>query len=327
MTRTPLRALVVEDDGNVVDFIRRTMVVLGHDCVCATNVQDAREALRKGDFHYVLLDLKIPAMPDGLFPNIDSGMTFLAEIGKERGNGRTPIFVMTSHTDQGFGMAVKLTQMGASHCIPKPLDDKPLSQIIQEVLADHSRRSLLDGKTSQPVSQEPQPKQPKTVDLQAQSTECYGELEAVKGGRGLLRIFSMRKGPGKRPELCDPIGLDKQAFSILVGGVENSRSRFIEKKAGQAEADGKHLGRSECEPPDEYSHNIVWDRNELAVILHNKDDYGSLTREQKNTIKTAMGRVRKLARFKDVSQLVSEADKDGHRCLAIRLRFRKSGQA
>lgn len=135
MTGEPLTALIVEDDANVVDFIRRTMVVLGHECVCVTNLQDARDAYGRNAFDYVVLDLKIPAMADLLFPDMDCGMTFLSEIGQRGGNGRMPVLVMTTYAGEGFDMAIRLAELGASKCITKPLDDKPLSEIIREVLA------------------------------------------------------------------------------------------------------------------------------------------------------------------------------------------------
>lgn len=181
MTRTPLKALVVEDEPNVVDFIRRTMVVLGHDCICATNVQDAREALRSGGFDYILLDLKIPALPDGLFPSIDGGMAVLAEIGDQPGNGHVPIFAMTSHTDQGFDMAVKLTNMGVSRCIPKPLDDKPLSQIIREVLGSHKKRPALSGKAGRRKRGHPPCHDPN------KDRQLMEEWAAVRGKAGMTR--------------------------------------------------------------------------------------------------------------------------------------------
>jgi len=306
MTRTRLKALVVEDDGDVVECIRRTMIVLDHDCVCVTNVQDAREALRKEEFHYVLLDLKIPAMPDGLFPTIDSGMTFLAEVGRERGNGHTPVFVMTSHTNQGFGMAVKLTQMGASLCIPKPLDDKPLSQIIQEVLDDHGRRLLPDGKLGQPASQERQSKPPKTVDLRAPSRECYAELAVQSDKAGILRVLFANPGPG-RPTEVGSIPIRDQPLKILVAGIEAAIKRIHEA--------------AEELPTDRLP-------EECRIILEwSADSLRGHVRGEANARRQAMSRLRSLVRFQDGVGLVSDQDgESGTWRSTIPFRFQTSGQ-
>lgn len=287
MTRTRLKALIVEDDSNVVECIRRTMIVLDHDCVCVTNVQDAREALRREEFHYVLLDLKIPAMPDGLFPTIDSGMTFLAEIGRERGNGRTPILVMTSHTDQGFGMAVKLTQMGASRCIPKPLDDKPLSQIIQEVLDEHSKRFPPDGRLGQPASQNRRPKPPKTVDLAAPSTQCYAELAVQSANEGTLRVLFTKPGPG-RPTEVGSIPIRDQPLRILVAGIDGAIRR-IREAAEELPTDRL---------PEECTMILEWSAGSLRD--HVQGEAGARRK--------AMNRLRSLVRFQDGAGLVSDQD-------------------
>ena len=150
MTLPPLTALIVEDTAEVADFIRRTMVVLGHECICVNNLEGARQALAAGAFHYALLDLKIPALPDLLFPDIQCGLTFLDEIGHQKGLGKTPIFVMTTHTNEGFKLAVELTQRGASRCIPKPLDDTSLAQIIKETLTEHAQKHPLGNMTPPP---------------------------------------------------------------------------------------------------------------------------------------------------------------------------------
>ena len=108
MTSKP-RALIVEDDGLVVEFIKRSLVVLNHDSQAVHNLADAREALRTNKHSYAILDLKIPALPDGLFPETDCGITFLTDIQEVKGKGRMPVIVMTSHTGEGFSLAVKLT--------------------------------------------------------------------------------------------------------------------------------------------------------------------------------------------------------------------------
>ena len=306
MMKTSLRALVVEDDANVVEFIRRTMVVLGHDCVCATNLQDAREALRDTDFHYVLLDLKLPAMPDGLFPVIDSGMTFLEEISRERGNGRIPVFVMTSFTDQGFAMAAKLIQMGAIRCIPKPLEDKSLVQIIREDLAAHKRNALVSGKTGQSTPRRRSPKEPQKVELAAPSTECYAELAITGDNQGLLKILFTKPGAGRPTEVAS-IPLRDQPLAILIAGIETALNRM---RQGAEDLPGGRLPE-ECKIP------IEWSRDSLKDHVK-----GTLGARRK-----AMNRLRHVAQFKDGDGLVSDQDGDsGLWRSTVPFRLRTSGK-
>ncbi|MBI5725845.1 MAG: response regulator [Planctomycetes bacterium] len=234
MIKTSLKALVVEDDANVVEFIRRTMVVLGHDYVCATNLQDARAALRKGDLHYVLLDLKIPALPDGMFPSIDSGMTFLSEIGTVRGKGRTAVFVMTSHTDQGFDMAAKLIEMGTTKCIPKPLENKPLSQIIQEVLAGHGKKYPLDGKAGQPVTEESKPFEGGVMAFFNDRIELLGQIIVENNGTGhawgiLQALRKKNASSGKSVNYSAA----KLAKELGISGTANPHVKTAEDRSGE----------------------------------------------------------------------------------------------
>ena len=305
--KTPPRALVVEDDPNVVEFIRRTMVVLGHDCVCATNLQDAREALRNNGLHYVLLDLSLPATPDGLFPVIDSGMTFLEEVGVAHGIGNIPVFVMTSFTDQGFAMATKLTQMGAIRCIPKPLEDRSLAQIIREDLAAHKRKASANSKTGQPAPRRKSPKAPRKVMLTAPSTECYAELAATGDNQGLLKILFTKPKDG-RPTEVDSVPLRDQPLKILIAGIEAAINRI---RQGAEDLPGSRL-------PEECRVSLEWSGDSLKGCV--KDTAGARRK--------AMNRLRHdVVQFQDGVGLVSDQDGDsGVWRSTVPFRLRTSGK-
>jgi CheY-like chemotaxis protein len=90
------RALVVEDDPHVMEYIEETMCSLDHEHVWATNQQDARQNLRSGKFDYVLLDLQIPATSTRDMASTEFGITLLREI-KAHSGGATPVIITTSH--------------------------------------------------------------------------------------------------------------------------------------------------------------------------------------------------------------------------------------
>ena len=305
--RTSLKALVVEDDPNVVEFIRRTMVVLGHDCVCATNLQDAREALRNNDLHYVLLDLTLPAMPDGLFPTSDSGMALLEEIGTKHGIGRIPVFMMTSFTDQGFAMATKLIQMGAIRCIPKPLEDKSLPQIIREELDAHKQQASANSKTGQSAPRRKSPKKSQKVKLAVPSTECYAELAATGRNEGLLKILFTKPGDG-RPTEATSVSLRDQPLRILIAGIEAAVNRM---RQAAEDLPGGRL-------PEEWKIPLEWSRDSLKG--HVKETAGARRK--------AMNRLRHdVLQFQDKVGLVSEQDGDsGVWRSTVPFRLRTSGK-
>ena len=58
------RALIVDDDEQVVQTIEDTLVSLEHEHAWVTNQLDAQQLLRRESFDYVLLDLEIPARPN-----------------------------------------------------------------------------------------------------------------------------------------------------------------------------------------------------------------------------------------------------------------------
>ena len=211
------KALIVEDDGLVVEFIKRSLVVLDHDCQVVHNLDDARKALETDNPYYIILDLKIPALPDGLFPDIECGMTFLEDVQRIKGKSRMPVIVMTSHTGAGFNLAVKLTRMGASACISKPLNDekKSLTEVIKEVLEDHHKK-FPDGGNETLASQETLPFDGGVLTYYPTHIELRDEtiLEAGSTGHGwdVLQALRKRNSTGKfigysGPRLANELGL------------------------------------------------------------------------------------------------------------------------
>ena len=168
---------------------------------------------------------------------------------------------------------------------------------------------------------------PVIIDLPA--AQCYGEVD-TEAGRSVLRIFRRKLGPGKRAEICDPIALTNQNYKILATGIDWARTRYIENKFEQIKGNGRPVDRSECEPPDEYTHEVEFTRDQLARIVCNKEKFSDLKSPERKRIKPAIGRVRDLAKFlQDDCKLILCADKDRAwvRRVAIRLRLRKSGKA
>lgn len=168
--------------------------------------------------------------------------------------------------------------------------------------------------------------QSETVSIAVPAAECYGELDIDEERRFVLKIFLKKTGAGKRTELCKPVPLKNQAYNILESGVSIARRHYIEDRFEQAREDGTPMSRPECEPPPEMSFEVEWTQDQLATVLHDKDNFADLTKAQKESMKTAMHRVRSLVKFThDNCGLVSEPAENGARRSFIPLRLRKSG--
>jgi hypothetical protein len=155
--------------------------------------------------------------------------------------------------------------------------------------------------------------------------ECYGDVSVDDDGRFRLYVFLKKQGPGNRAQACESIPLKHQAYTLLEAGLESARRRYFEEKAELASADGTPVDRSECDPPVEQTFRVGWTQDQLAAVLHNEDRFKDLNKGDKDAIKTAMSRLRNLAKFtQDNCGLISEPDANDVRWAVIPLRFSKS---
>jgi len=121
------RILVVEDDEDMQENLRRILVGSGYVVCLARNGAEAVALLESQPFHLVLTDLMMPAM---------GGLQLLAEIRRRERN--LPVVLLTAFGDRHTFM--KATEMGAVDFLTKPFRADFLLDLIQKILADHSRR-------------------------------------------------------------------------------------------------------------------------------------------------------------------------------------------
>ncbi len=131
------RALIVEDDAQIVEDVKDRLESLGHACDCAATQSDARQHLATTRYCYVLLDLEIPVRPKRM-PRIENGQNLLEEIRREGINRQTPVIIMTGHGTDGYDLAVETMKKGADDYVGKPFPtgDGPrsLTRKIKEAL-------------------------------------------------------------------------------------------------------------------------------------------------------------------------------------------------
>ena len=131
------KALVVDDDPDILDAVGDILTSLGHECDHANSVESARQCLECNEYTYVLLDLEIPVRAKS-FARIQNGENLLEEIVRRAGTRRKPvIIVMTAHGTDGPELAVEVMKKGAVDYVTKPFKSvgRTLDKSIMEALA------------------------------------------------------------------------------------------------------------------------------------------------------------------------------------------------
>lgn len=130
-----MTVLVVEDDEDFRDVLRRLCLDVKHDAVCVGTQQEALAALAERRFDLVLLDLGIPLRP-GTSARDWAGRAVLTHL-RSAGDD-TPVIVVTA---QGKGYALcreMLVEEQATDFVQKTIDgwqDPPPKEVIERVLA------------------------------------------------------------------------------------------------------------------------------------------------------------------------------------------------
>lgn len=131
----PLKAnlLLVEDEAVFARAVKKRLERAGHQCIHATTLAEARDALRASAPDLVVLDLKLP---DG------SGMDFLPELAGLADGGKLPVIMLTAYGE--IGEAVAAMKSGAVDFLRKPIDLDELQIAIDQALQTLRLRHQLD---------------------------------------------------------------------------------------------------------------------------------------------------------------------------------------
>lgn len=116
------RILVVEDDEDMRENLRRILVGAGYQVHLARNGGEAMAVLKAQPCHLVLTDLVMPGM---------GGLQLLKEIRDREDN--LPVVFLTAFGDRPT--FAKATEMGAVEFLTKPVRSDFLLKLIQKILA------------------------------------------------------------------------------------------------------------------------------------------------------------------------------------------------
>jgi len=124
-----IKILIIEDEPDIADFIRRGLVLKGFEVEVACNGQDGLEIASTDHPDLVILDLMLP---DG------DGIDICREI---RSNGEVGIIILTARTQTGD--RIRGLDAGADDYLPKPFAFDELMARIRAVL--RRRRIQTEG--------------------------------------------------------------------------------------------------------------------------------------------------------------------------------------
>ena len=140
MTEAGIKILLVDDDPSILEILSDLMAIFGYEYDTAQNGHEAIEKLKKGFFHIVLTDMKMPGM---------DGMELLRYVSSSYPNIK--VMVLTGY-DRTFSYT-DVVKAGASDFISKPFNtdelEAKINRLVREIklLRQLEILSISDGLT------------------------------------------------------------------------------------------------------------------------------------------------------------------------------------
>jgi two-component system, OmpR family, alkaline phosphatase synthesis response regulator PhoP len=136
MLRSPVskRALVVEDDPDIVELVS---LYLGRDGWTVDALPDGRralDALRRGGYQLVVLDLQLPGL---------DGLSLCSELRRDRATRDVPVVMLTARGDEADRIVG--LEMGADDYVVKPFSPKELVARVRALFRRLDRKDDGDG--------------------------------------------------------------------------------------------------------------------------------------------------------------------------------------
>jgi DNA-binding response OmpR family regulator len=123
------KALVVEDDPDIVELITHYLLAEGFEVAATGDGRAALERLRAGGFQVVVLDLQLPGM---------DGLSLCAEIRRDKRTRALPVIMLTARGDEADRIVG--LEVGADDYVVKPFSPKELVARVRALLRRAERR-------------------------------------------------------------------------------------------------------------------------------------------------------------------------------------------
>jgi len=203
------KALIVDDDAEVVDEVADVLIALGHEHDVAASLEDARTHLADGEHSYLLLNPMIRARVGRGKPRAQNGVCLLEQINAS-GARHLPVIVLVDHRanspmppSEALNWAVAMVKKGAADAASKPFSSTgyTLDTAIKKVLRKKRKRRPKRPK-SEPVGQrkagELQPFAGGIMAFYPNRAELCGEVITERSQRGRSRkVLEILRGPNR----------------------------------------------------------------------------------------------------------------------------------
>jgi len=166
----PQRALVIDDEPDILELITISLERIGLDTLTASNLADARHLIASNDFDVCLTDLRLP---DG------NGIEFVEYLQTTRPN--LPVAVITAHGD--INSAVDAMKNGAFDFVSKPIDINLLRNLVTQAM---SSGELSDPSSETDSAQRPAAEYSNEADASNLSLESLSGRPATSKPKDLV---------------------------------------------------------------------------------------------------------------------------------------------
>jgi DNA-binding response OmpR family regulator len=123
------RALVVEDDADIVELVTLYLARDGWEVESVADGRRAVERVRRGPYQLVILDIQLPGM---------DGLAVCAELRRDKAGASVPLVMLTARGDEAD--RVVGLEMGADDYVVKPFSPKELLARVRAVVRRSERR-------------------------------------------------------------------------------------------------------------------------------------------------------------------------------------------
>ncbi|MBM3848441.1 MAG: response regulator, partial [Verrucomicrobia bacterium] len=131
------RALVIDDDPEIINAIVDILTSLNHEYDTAESVAAARQLVEVNQYDYFLIDLQLPVHSRHGLARIQNGENLIDEIIRQDGKRRLQIIAITAHGNDRPIQSVEMMKKGIADYVPKPFEEtgKTLDKAIVEMLS------------------------------------------------------------------------------------------------------------------------------------------------------------------------------------------------
>jgi len=176
-----LSILLVEDDPDAADTLRRYLLGEGHSAAVARTAEEAQTQLRREVFDVALVDLDLPGM---------SGLELIETLRDDA----PPMIVVTGNRD--LATAVQAMRAGAADYVTKPLTLRTLQMVLRRAVETARLRQRVDRLERDALDAVGDP-DPWATTVSTPMREALSVVERVALGGQTSVLFVGESGAGK----------------------------------------------------------------------------------------------------------------------------------